>query len=120
MERVDELGDVADAVLEQVADATGTVGEQLGRVAALDILAEHEDRRPGDPAAELDRRAQPLVTLGRRHPDVDHRDVRAELSTAATNASPSLPMPRLVPSSMSRASPSRMKRESSAIADSKR
>ena len=42
---VHELADVADAVLQQVADAAGAVREELGRVLALDVLAEHQDRR---------------------------------------------------------------------------
>ena len=76
---VHELADVADAVLEQVADAAGAVGEQLGRVLALDVLAEDEDRRAGHAPARLDRRPQALVALGRRHPDVDDRHVGAVL-----------------------------------------
>ena len=75
-ERVHELADVGDAVLEQVADAAAPVREQLARVLALDVLAEHEDRGAGHPPARLDRRPQALVALGRRHPDVDHRHVR--------------------------------------------
>ena len=55
-----ELVDVGDAVLEQVADALGAVGEQLERVARLDVLREHEhaglrDAARGSPA----RRAGP-------------------------------------------------------------
>ena len=73
---VHELADVADAVLEQVADAAGAVGEQLGRVLPLDVLAQHEDRRAGHAAARLDRRPEALVALARRHPDVDDRHVR--------------------------------------------
>ena len=74
-QRVHELPDVGDTVLEQVADTTGSIRQQLGRVLVLDVLAEHEDRCPGDPAARLDRGPQALVTLGGRHPHVDHRDV---------------------------------------------
>ena len=43
-DRVEELGDVGDAVLEQVADAARVADEQLGGVALLDVLREHEDR----------------------------------------------------------------------------
>ena len=35
--------DVGDAVLQQVADAVGSPAEQLGRVALLDVLGQHED-----------------------------------------------------------------------------
>ena len=44
----DELGEVGDALLEQVADAVGAGREQLERVAGVDVLREDEDpdRRP--------------------------------------------------------------------------
>ncbi len=41
-QRVDELADVGDAVLEQVPDTAGRPGEQLGGVTRLDVLREHE------------------------------------------------------------------------------
>ena len=37
---------VADAVLEQVADAVGAVADQLERVAVLEELGQHDDARP--------------------------------------------------------------------------
>ena len=74
-ERVHELAHVRDPVLEQVADAARPVREQLARVLALDVLAEHEDRRAGHQPPRLDRGAQALVALGRRHPHVDDRHV---------------------------------------------
>ena len=109
--------DVADPVLEQVADAAGPVGEQLGRVLPLDVLAEHEDRRAGHAPARLDRRPQPLVPLARRHPHVHDRDVGRWATTASTNDGPSPTFATTVPpdSSMSRARPSRMSAESSAM-----
>ena len=76
---VHELADVGHAVLQQVADAAGAVGEQLGRVLPLDVLAEDEDRRARHAPAGLDRRAQPFVALRRGHPDVDHRHVGSML-----------------------------------------
>ena len=48
--RLDELADVGDAVLQQVADAAGVAGEQLGGVALLDVLRQHEDADVGPPA----------------------------------------------------------------------
>ena len=71
----DELLDVADAVLEQVAGALGRVGEQLHREAELDVLREHEHADRGVAGADLQRGAQALVVVGRRQPDVDDRDV---------------------------------------------
>ena len=76
---VHELRDVADAVLEQVADAAGAVREELGRVLALDVLAEHEDRAAGHAPARLDRGSEPFVPLARWHPHVDHGHVRSML-----------------------------------------
>ena len=116
-QRVHELGDVADAVLEQVADAAGAVGEQLGRVLPLDVLAEHEDRRAGHAPARLDRGPEPLVALARRHPDVDDGHVRPMLDDRRDEASPSPTLATTVPpdSSMRRAMPSRMSAESSAM-----
>ena len=45
--RVDEALEVGDAVLEQVADALGVRGEQLHRVALLDVLREDEHADAG-------------------------------------------------------------------------
>ena len=59
-DRADELGDVADPVLEQVADALGRVGEQLHRQAELDVLREHEHAdRPGAARGSRAPRAAP-------------------------------------------------------------
>ena len=74
---VGELGDVRDAVLQQVADALGALGEQVERVLGLDVLREHEHAGAGMLLADLARGAQPLVGVRRRHADVDERDVRA-------------------------------------------
>ena len=69
-----ELVDVGDAILEQVADALAA-REELGRVAGLDVLREHEHAGVGVALADLARRAQALVGVRRRHLDVDDRDV---------------------------------------------
>ena len=70
-----ELLHVGHAVLEQVADALGALREELHRVARLDVLGEDEHAGGRVPLADLLRRAQPFVGLGRRHPDVDDRDI---------------------------------------------
>ncbi len=58
--RLDELDDVQDAVLEQVAHAAAAVGEQLLGVGLLDVLGDHEDRRVRATAcAPRARRADP-------------------------------------------------------------
>ena len=74
-QRIGELAHVGHAVLEQVADAAGPVGQQLAGVLRLHVLAQHQHRRARHQAARLDGRAQALVTLGRRHAHVDDRDV---------------------------------------------
>ena len=87
-EGVHELADVRDPVLEQVADAAGAVRQQLRRVLPLHVLAEHEDGRPGNEPTRLDRRAQPLVALGRRHPDVHDGHVRPMVDDRLHEARP--------------------------------
>ncbi len=75
--RVGEVVELHHPLLEQVADAGRIVPDQVDRVASLDVLREDEDRdgrmvRP-DPAGRL----EALGRVGRRHPDVDDREVRA-------------------------------------------
>ena len=77
VQRVEELGDVRDPVLEQVADPLRAPGDQLGGVPLLDPLGqdEHAGVRPAVP--DHQGRAQALVGEGGRHPDVDDDRVRA-------------------------------------------
>ena len=72
----DEVVDVHDPVLEQVAEPTAAVGEELGRVRVLDVLRDDEDRSLGCSAAQLESGAQALVAEAGRQADVDDRDVR--------------------------------------------
>ena len=76
-DRARELLDVGDAVLEQVPDRARVLADQLERVVGLDVLRQHEHADVGMRLADLDRRAQSVVGVGRRHADVDDRDVRA-------------------------------------------
>ena len=78
-QRGGELVDVADAVLEQVAEPCGALREQPRRDAGLDVLGEDHDAHLRVPGADLVRGAQALVGVRRRHPDVDDRDVRLVL-----------------------------------------
>src|SRR5215469_14653096 len=72
---LEELGQVRDPVLEQVADAVRPVGQQLGGVAFLHVLREHQHAHLGPAAAYHQRGAQPLVGEGRRHPHVHYHGV---------------------------------------------
>ena len=70
-----ELVDVGDAVLEQVPEPVRAVGEQLDGVGVRDVLGEDEHAGVGVLGADLAGRPDPLVGLGRRHANVDDRDV---------------------------------------------
>ena len=71
----DELVDVRDPLLEQVAEPRDAVGEQLEGVVLLDVLREHHhaDRRVVGP--DLLGRIDALGGVGRRHPDVGEHGV---------------------------------------------
>lgn len=60
----DELADVEDAVLEEVADAAGVVGEQFAGVELFDVLGEHEDGQAGDLGAGGDGGLEAFVGEG--------------------------------------------------------
>lgn len=60
----DELADVEDAVLEEVADTAGVVGEQFAGVELFDVLGEHKDGQAGDVAACGDGCLQTFVGEG--------------------------------------------------------
>ena len=71
----EELVELDDPVLEQVAEALGAVAEERERVARLDDLREDEHPDLRMLGADRHRRLRPLVGVGRRHADVDDRDV---------------------------------------------
>ena len=73
-DRVDEARDIADTMLEQVADALGTIGEKLARVMILQELRQHEYGDVGLRGADLTRGAEPVVGAVGGHLDVgdDH------------------------------------------------
>ena len=75
LDGVDELRDVAHAVLEQVADAGGIVAHELEHVGRLEVLGEDEDRDRRMGAADLGGGHQSVVGVARRHADVDDGDV---------------------------------------------
>ena len=117
-QRVDEHGDVRDALLEQVAGALGVLLEQAHRVARLEVVREHEHADLGMRAADLLRGDEALVGVRRRHRDVDDRDVRArqlDASRRARRRVAALPTTSSPASASSRARPSRRSVSSSAI-----
>lgn len=72
------LGEVADAVLEQVPHATGLAlgrGEQPGGVLPAEVLGQDQDRYRWVPLAQRQRRHQALVGVGGWHPDVGDDDL---------------------------------------------
>src|SRR3546814_20063454 len=69
-----ELVHVGDAVLEQVADPGGVVGEEVGRVALLHVLRQHEDAELGPARTDLHGGTETVVGHRRLHPDVNQRE----------------------------------------------
>ena len=79
-----------DAVLEEVAEPFGSSASSARRDAGLDVLRQDQDPDAGMARADLVGGAQAFVGVGRRHPDVDDRDVgpvRVDLARAARPAS---------------------------------
>lgn len=75
LERIHELLDVRDALLEQVADTARLRGEQVGRVPLLDILREEQHRRVGPLPPDHQRGPHALVTETGRHPYIDQGEL---------------------------------------------
>jgi hypothetical protein len=66
-DRLQERLDVAHAFLEQVAHALGLRADELERVLLLVVLGKHEHAGLRTLLAQLERRAQPVVAMIRRH-----------------------------------------------------
>src|ERR1700730_8735308 len=73
---IPERIDVADALLQQVADALCAVADEVKGVVLLVVLGEHQHAGLGQHAPQLDRCAQAVVCPPRRHLDVDDCDIR--------------------------------------------
>src|SRR5215467_11734670 len=67
------------AVLEQVADRAGGLGEQVGGVALLHVLGQHQQRHVRELAADDQGGLDALVGVRGRHPDVDDGQFRLVL-----------------------------------------
>ena len=72
---LDELADIRDPVLQQVADAAGVPGDQLDGVGLLDVLGQHQHRDLRPLSTQHQGGPDPLVGPGRRHPDIDDAQV---------------------------------------------
>jgi PAS domain S-box-containing protein len=75
LDGVEELGDVADAILEQIADAGRVVADELEHVGGLKVLREDEHGDAGVGAADLGGSNEPVVGVPGRHLHVHDRDV---------------------------------------------
>ena len=75
-DRVDQLAALGDAVLQQVAVARRTLGQQRDRVLGVLVLGEHHDPGPGVALAHLTGGVDALAREGRRHPDVRDEHLR--------------------------------------------
>jgi hypothetical protein len=72
---ISERLDVADAFLQQIADALRALTDQVQGVALLVVAREH-DSGLGQTLAQLERGAQPVRAAAGWHLDVDDRNVR--------------------------------------------
>src|SRR5829696_3475063 len=77
---VHKIGDVADSILQQVADPFGRLREQLHRQSQLYILRQHEYRHAAMVLPDVQRRSHAFIRVGRWQPDVDDRDIRGQAS----------------------------------------
>ena len=78
-QRPDQLVDVADPLLEQVAQAGHAVDQQLEGVVLLDVLRQHHHPDPGMLRADALGRLDAFVGVRRGHPDVGQHGVRRGL-----------------------------------------
>ncbi len=116
-DRVGEVLEVVDTILEQVAHPAGAVGDQAEGERRVDILGQDE-HADGLAMLVADRLggAEALVGVGRWHPDVGDRDVRVVLADRSEEpvASPAWATTSKPASPSNRAMPSRRSTESSA------
>ena len=76
---VDEVADIGNALLQQIADPLTVASQQFGRVALLDVLREHQDRLRGRGHTQRDRGSDPLVGERRGKTNVEHDQIGMEL-----------------------------------------
>ena len=114
---VDQLLDASDPFLHQISDSPRLLVDESQRVLGLEVLRQNEDGGLWIARADLTGGAEPLVSMRRRHPNVDDGDVRTEVADAGrrASASPTWATTSTLFSASRRASPSRMSGASSAI-----
>jgi hypothetical protein len=83
VDRVDKALDITDTLFEQVADPLSTLPDQVQSVALLVELGQHQHTGLGPLAPQLDRRAQTVVPVARRHVHIGDHDRRAVRETLA-------------------------------------
>ncbi len=76
VDRRRELLPVVDAFLQQIAATLRTCFEEAQGIARIGMLAQHDHADMRMILAELGRDPDPLVVPGRRHADVEDRDIR--------------------------------------------
>ena len=117
LDRVDELGHVAHAVLEQVADPRGVVADELEHVRRLEVLGEHEHRDGRVRAPDLgggDAARRPRCPGGMRTSTIATSGVYERTLSSRSSASTGAPDDLVPRSSSSDAIPSRSSALSSA------
>ena len=74
VDRVDDLVDIGNSVLQQIRTAVGTVLEQRMRVRRRRVLRQHDDAHVRVVLTTMGGGPDPFIGVGRRHPDVgqDH------------------------------------------------
>ena len=79
LQRLDELVHVRDAALQQVATALAA-GQEFGRPLDLNVSGENDDCRLRELLADGRGGIETFAGMGRRHPDVDDREVGTKLA----------------------------------------
>src|SRR6185437_6914946 len=77
LDRIDERGDVEQAILEQISNVIGPVLEQGTNKVHLEMLGQDEDAALGHVSANSLRGAQPFVGVRRWQPNVHQRNIGA-------------------------------------------
>ena len=72
----DEVGEIRHPILEQVPDALWRISQETQRVTGLHGIRQDQQPDPWAVGSDAGRGLEALRGVRRRHPDIDHRDVR--------------------------------------------